>query len=88
MDNPPDIVNVGSGIEITIRELAEKIKLLTGCTANIIWDKSKPDGTPRKFCDTSLIRCLGWYPKIDLDTGIKKTIIEYRNSIINGSIRI
>ena len=88
MENPPDLVNVGSGKEITIRALAEKIKAATGCTADISWDCTKPDGTPRKLCDTSLIRSLGWCPKIDLDAGLARTIAEYRASVADNTIRL
>ena len=88
MENPPDLVNVGSGVEITIRELAEKIKSATGCPAEISWDSSKPDGTPRKLCHTSLIRSLGWSPKINLDMGLARTIEEYRTAIANGTARL
>jgi GDP-L-fucose synthase len=88
MENPPDLVNVGSGVEITIRQLAEKIKAATGCPAAISWDSTKPDGTPRKLCDTSLIRSLGWSPKISLDDGLARTIAEYRASIAAGTARL
>ncbi|MBO7482494.1 MAG: GDP-L-fucose synthase [Kiritimatiellae bacterium] len=87
LDNPPDLVNVGSGSEITIRELAEKVKAATGCPAEIAWDATKPDGTPRKLCDTSLIRSLGWSPKISLDEGLARTVAEYRESVANGTVR-
>lgn len=88
MENPPDLLNVGSGVEITIKALAEKIRDATGCPAEISWDSTKPDGTPRKLCDTSLIRSLGWSPKIDLDAGLKRTIFEYRASVADGTIRL
>lgn len=88
MENPPDLVNVGSGVEITIRELAEKVKAATGCPAEITWDASKPDGTPRKLCDTSLIRSLGWRPQIDLDAGLARTIAEYRAAVADGTVRL
>jgi nucleoside-diphosphate-sugar epimerase len=88
MEIPPDLANVGSGVEVTIRELAEKVKAATGCPAEISWDSSKPDGTPRKLCDTSLIRSLGWSPKIDLDTGLAHTIEEYRKAIADGTARL
>lgn len=88
LDNPPDLVNVGSGVEITIRELAEKVKAATGCPAEIVWDAGKPDGTPRKLCDTSLIRSLGWSPKISLDEGLARTVAEYRESVANGMVRL
>lgn len=65
-------LNVGTGKDLSIRELAEKIKKITGYKGEIVWDTSKPDGTPRKVLDISKIRTLGWEPKIDLEDGIKK----------------
>ena len=88
MDNPPDWANVGSGEEVSIRELAERVKSATGCKAGIAWDSSKPDGTPRKLCDSSLIRSLGWSPKIDLDAGLARTVAEYRKSLAAGTARL
>ena len=88
MENPPDLVNVGSGREISIRELAELVKRTSGCEAAITWDSSKPDGTPRKLCDTSLIRSLGWAPAIDLEDGLRRTITEYRAAVADGSVRL
>lgn len=88
IENPPDLVNVGSGVEMSIRELAEKVKAATGCPAEISWDGTKPDGTPRKLCDTSLIRSLGWTPKIGLDEGLARTISEYRAAVADGTVRI
>ena len=86
--NPPDWANVGSGREVSIRELAEKVRAATGCTAAIAWDATKPDGTPRKLCDTSLIRSLGWKPRIDLEEGLARTVADYRAAIANGTIRL
>ena len=86
--NPPDLVNVGSGEEVSIRTLAEKVKAATGCPAEITWDTSKPDGTPRKLCDTTLIRSLGWKPAIDLDQGLAMTVSDYRASLAAGTLRI
>ena len=88
LDNPPDLVNVGSGREVTIRELAGMVKEATGCPAEIAWDATKPDGTPRKLCDTSLVRSLGWAPKIDLEEGLARTVEEYRAAVADGSIRL
>ena len=88
MENPPDLVNVGSGREISIRELAELVKRTSGCEAAITWDSSKPDGTPRKLCDTSLIRSLGWAPAIELEDGLQRTIAEYREAVADGSVRL
>ena len=74
-------LNVGSGKEISIKELAEKISYLTGFKGEIIWDKNKPDGTPRKLLDTTKIRALGWEPKISLTNGIKLAIDDYKNKV-------
>ena len=88
MENPPDLVNVGSGREVTIRQLADMVKEATGSQAFIEWDRTKPDGTPRKLCDTRLIRKLGWAPKIDLAAGLRRTVDEYRAEVASGRVRI
>jgi GDP-L-fucose synthase len=80
LKNPPDLVNIGSGEECSIRELAMMIKEATGCQADIRFDPSMPDGTPRKLCDTTLIRSLGWNPAISMKEGIAGTISDYRVS--------
>lgn len=88
LDNPPDLMNVGSGREVTIRQLAEMVRTATGCQAEIRWDATKPDGTPRKLCDSSLLRSLGWAPRIDLEEGIVRTVAEYREALAKGEIRL
>ena len=88
LENPPDLVNVGSGEEVSIRTLAEKVKAATGCAAEIAWDVLKPDGTPRKLCDSSLIRSLGWAPTISLDAGLAATVADYRAALAAGTIRL
>ena len=88
LDNPPDVMNVGSGEEVTIRELAEAVKRATGSSAKIEWDSSKPDGTPRKLCDTSLIRSLGWKPRISLEEGLAATVASYRAEVAAGTVRL
>ena len=88
LDNPPDLMNVGSGEEVTIRELAEAVKSATGSTAKIEWDATKPDGTPRKLCDTTLIRSLGWKPQIDLKHGLEMTVAAYCAELAAGTIRL
>ena len=88
LENPPDLMNVGSGEEVTIRELAEAVKAATGSTAKIEWDAMKPDGTPRKLCDTALIRSLGWKPEIDLKQGLEMTVASYRAEVAAGTIRL
>ena len=64
-------INVGSGTEITIRELSELVKRIVGFAGEIVWDKSKPDGTPRKLMDSSRLFALGWRPQVDLERGIR-----------------
>jgi GDP-L-fucose synthase len=66
-------INVGTGKDISIENLAELIKGIVGFSGDIEWDRSKPDGTPRKLLDTSRIDALGWQPKISLQEGIKST---------------
>ena len=88
LENPPDLMNIGSGEEVTIRELAEAVKAATGSTAKIEWDATKPDGTPRKLCDTALIRSLGWKPEIDLKQGLEMTVASYRAEVAAGTVRL
>jgi GDP-L-fucose synthase len=70
-------INVGSGREISIRDLADKISKAVGFSGEIIWDSSKPDGTMRKVLDSSKIANLGWKPLISLDQGIASTVEWY-----------
>jgi GDP-L-fucose synthase len=65
------IINIGCGEDITIKELAERVKAVTGFTGDIIFDTSKPDGTPRKLLDVSRLNQLGWHYKTQLTDGIK-----------------
>ena len=64
-------INVGSGSEITIRELSELVKRVVGFAGEIVWDTTKPNGTPRKLMDSSRLFALGWKPQVDLETGIR-----------------
>ena len=75
-------INVGSGEEVSIRELAQIIAGETGYTGNLRFDASKPDGTPRKLMDSTKIFNLGWRPKVSLESGIKKT---YRKEFLNSN---
>ena len=88
LDNPPDWVNVGSGTEVTIRELAEIVKEAVGYKGRIILDPSHPDGTPRKLLDISLIRSTGWEPKITLREGVKRTYSDFLTEIAHKSVRL
>ena len=80
-------INVGTEYEISIKELAEKISDACGYEGKIIWDNSKPNGTPRKKLDTTKINSLGWYPKISLDEGIKLTLDAYIEERISNELR-
>ena len=75
--NDPEVVNIGSGSDITIRELAGKIAAAAGFRGEIRWDASRPDGMYRKLMDSSKARKLGWKPEITLDEGIERTVREY-----------
>jgi len=70
--NDSEIVNVGTGIDITIAELADTVKHVTGFPGDIVYDTSKPDGTPRKLLDVSRIHELGWKHQIDLKEGLER----------------
>lgn len=66
-------VNVGTGVDCTIRELAETMAKVTGFTGKLVFDSSKPDGTPRKLLDVSRLKTLGWVASIDLERGLRET---------------
>jgi len=73
LENPPDWINVGSGTDVTIRELTETVAAVTGYTGRIVWDATKPDGTPRKLLDVSRLTNLGWRARIALRDGVART---------------
>jgi GDP-L-fucose synthase len=73
-NNLPDyLYNVGTGNDVTIKDLAETIQRITGHQGKILWDSSKPDGTPRKLMDVSKMKVLGWEYTTELEDGVKKT---------------
>lgn len=67
----PEIINVGFGSDVTVKELAETVRAIVGFRGDIVWDTSRPDGTPRKLMDSSRVRALGWSPLTDLSHGIQ-----------------
>lgn len=71
--NKPEFVNVGTGRDVTIRELAEIIAEVTGFRGEIVWDLSRPDGTPRKVTDMSKMHAMGWHHSISLKEGMQRT---------------
>jgi GDP-L-fucose synthase len=73
----PDIINVGSGEDVTISKLAETIARITGYSGKLEWDMSKPDGMPRKLLDISRLKTMGWRHKIDLDSGIASVVEDF-----------
>lgn len=77
----PAIINIGTGEDLSIKELAEMVKDCVGYRGEIAWDKSRPDGTPRKLLDVSKLKALGWAPKVSLKEGIKKTYVWYRENL-------
>ena len=78
---PEHLYNVGSGKDITIKELAETVQRVVGHQGNILWDASKPDGTPRKLMDVSKMTKLGWRYTTELEVGLKKTYEWFQNNI-------
>lgn len=78
--NEKELVNIGTGVDITIKELAETIKKEVGYQGDIIWNTDKPDGTPRKLMDVSKLHSRGWKHQIDLKEGIAKVYKDYRES--------
>ncbi len=79
-----ELVNIGTGIDVTIKELAETVKGIVGFEGNIQWDTNRPDGTPRKLMDVSKLHGLGWKHKIELKEGIA---LAYQDFLTNVSIR-
>jgi len=77
-----DLINIGSGQEVTILDLAKKIKKIVNFNGELIFDSSKPDGNPRKLLDSSLINSLGWYPEIKLEEGLKNTYDWYLENLL------
>jgi GDP-L-fucose synthase len=86
-ESPPDWINVGTGSDVTIKELTELVAEAVGFTGKIIWDSSKPNGTPRKLMDVSKLTALGWQSRIELREGIKKTYESFLAEKASGSLR-
>jgi GDP-L-fucose synthase len=80
-------LNVGTGQDLTIKDLAATVTSLSGFQGEIIWDTSKPDGTPRKTLDVSRIKALGWNPTITLEDGIASTIAWFKAASAKGEAR-
>ncbi len=87
LEAPPDWVNVGTGTDVSIRDLTEEVARVTGFKGRIIWDTSKPDGTPRKLLDVSLLSSLGWRARRSLEEGLKATYASFLDESSRGILR-
>jgi GDP-L-fucose synthase len=87
LTNPPDWVNVGTSVDISILELAKLIAKVVGFQGSITTDPSKPDGTPRKLTDTTLLRSTGWAPGISLQEGLTRTYADFLEETHSGRLR-
>ena len=88
MDQPPDWVNVGTGEDLMIAELAGLVAQTVGFTGNILTDPSQPDGTPQKLLDISRIQATGWQPVIPLRSGLATAYQDFQASITGGAARL
>ena len=85
---PLGYLNVGTGVDITIKEVATMIAKQVGFNGEIDWDSTKPDGTPRKQLDVSRLNAMGWSPKISLQEGLSQTVQEFKNQYSSGVLRL
>ena len=85
--NPPDLINIGLGTDVTIRELTELVAQVVGFKGRITWDATKPDGTPRKLMDVSRLTALGWKARIGLREGVEKTYASFLAEQAAGTLR-
>jgi GDP-L-fucose synthase len=87
LDRPPDWINVGTGTDVTIKELTETVAGVTGFKGRITWDATKPDGTPRKLMDVTRLSTLGWKARIALRAGVEKTYASFLAEKVAGTLR-
>lgn len=88
LDNPPDWVNVGTGEDIAIIDLAHLVAKTVGYSGDILTDPSKPDGTPRKLLDIYKIKATGWSPKVPFDQGLAAAYQDFQSSLAQGAARL
>jgi GDP-L-fucose synthase len=84
---PLSFLNVGTGLDLSIRQLAEAVAAATGFAGTISWDSSKPDGTPKKQLDVSRLAVLGWRARIPLAEGLDATVADFRERLTSGAVR-
>lgn len=87
LDNPADWINVGFGSDVSIYDLSLAIAKTVGYPGQITLDPTKPDGTPRKLLDTSLLRATGWQPQTPLEDGLKLAYADYQKALYSGRLR-
>ncbi len=87
-ENPPDWVNLGSGTDVTIRELVELVKDVVGYSGEVRWDHTKPDGTPRKLMEVSRMKALGWEARLPLRDGLQVAYQAFLEHLASGDARL
>ena len=87
LPEPPDLVNIGSGVEVTIREATELVAAAVGFQGRVVWDTTKPDGTPRKLMDVSRLAALGWRAQVGLREGLAGTYASFLAERAAGVLR-
>jgi GDP-L-fucose synthase len=87
LQDPPDWINIGTGTDVTIKELTETVADVVGFKGRISWDPTKPDGTPRKLMDVSRLSGLGWKARIGLREGVAKTYSSFLEEKAAGTLR-
>ena len=86
-DQPQALLNVGTGAELTIRALAEQIAAVVGFKGDLLWDTSKPAGTPKKQLDLSRLRAMGWSASIPLADGLQRAYADFRTALGTEQLR-
>ena len=87
LENPPDWINVGTGTDVTIRELTDLVATTVGYRGRVTWDATKPDGTPRKLLDVSRLAALGWRARLGLREGLEQTYASFLAEMAAGTLR-
>lgn len=87
LPEPPDLINVGTGTDVTIREITEIVAAVVGYSGRIVWDATKPDGTPRKLMDVSKLTALGWRARTALRDGVAATYASFLAESAAGTLR-
>jgi GDP-L-fucose synthase len=87
LSEPPNWVNVGTGEDHSILELAQLVAQVTGFQGQIVTDPTKPDGTPRKLTDITRLKQTGWNPTTDLEAGIRQTYEDFKHRLASGALR-